>query len=52
MVSLLAGVMEVPSGMATMAPHLFPPRVPDQIEAIDLSALSTEERDEGKVSSL
>lgn len=49
-VSLPAGVSEVPSVTATGASHLAGPAVPDQIETVDLSSLPTDEQ--GQVRSL
>ncbi|XP_054872643.1 uncharacterized protein LOC129350363 [Amphiprion ocellaris] len=43
-VSLPAGVTEVPSGVATMASHLVSTTVTDQVEAIDLSSLPVNEQ--------
>lgn len=49
-VSLPAGVLEVPSALATMASQVVSEAVPDQVEALDLSALPANDR--GKVQSL
>lgn len=49
-VSLPAGVSEVQSDVATMASQATSEAVPDQVEAVDLSALPAEDR--GKVQSL
>ena len=47
-VNLPTGVTEVPSGTATMASQSVLPTMPGQIEATDLSALSTDEQDKVK----
>lgn len=47
-VSLPAGVIEVPSSTATMASQSAHPTMPDQIEALDLSALPPSEQDQVK----
>ncbi|XP_065325766.1 uncharacterized protein LOC135932296 [Pelmatolapia mariae] len=49
-VSLPAGVTEIPSNVATMASHTATPTVQDQMARIDLSKLSAEEQ--GQVRSL
>lgn len=49
-VSLPAGVTEIPHNIATMASHTTTPTVQDQMEGIDLSKLSAEEQ--GQVRSL
>ncbi|XP_077941726.1 uncharacterized protein LOC144385357 isoform X2 [Gasterosteus aculeatus] len=49
-VSLPAGIAEVPSTVAIVASHTALPTVPDQIEGLDLSSLSPEEQ--GQVRSL
>lgn len=49
-VSLPAGVSEVPSDVATVASQAVSEAVPDQVGALDLSALPAEDR--GKVQSL
>lgn len=48
-VSLPSGVKEVPSYLATIASQAVVPTLQDQIDAVDLSALSAEEQKEARL---
>ena len=48
-VSLPFGVQEVPSYLATVASQAVTPTLPDQIDAVNLSALSAEEQKEARL---